>query len=277
MKTKKIVIGAMAAAMLSLSVCSMIPASAAGETVQISVSNAKAKAGEKFTVEVSVADIPAAGMQACNFTLKYDPSVVTFTDEDIKAGTLITGITGDPSATMLPNFNEHVDAKEGTINFMWSTSVEDSTYWLKDGGVFCTVTGTVAAGAKSGETKIQIIPTVRETHSGSGVENDQIDCGYMKDGKKVGYEVSKTDGVITIGDDNPGTTAAGKTLKGDANCDGKVQIADATLILQYLANKDEYQLTDQGMINADVDGDPGVTAADALRIQQLDAGVITEL
>ncbi len=42
MKTKKIVIGAMAAAMLSLSVCSMIPASAADETVQISVSNAKA-------------------------------------------------------------------------------------------------------------------------------------------------------------------------------------------------------------------------------------------
>lgn len=276
MKTKKIVIGAMAAAMLSLSVCSMIPASAAGETVQISVSDAKAKAGEKFTVEVSVADIPATGMQACNFTLKYDPSVVTFTDEDVKAGSLITGITGDPSASMLPNFNEHIDAKEGTINFMWSTSVEDSTYWLKNGGVFCTVTGTVAAGAKSGKTKIEVIPTVRDTHSGSGVANDKIDCGYMKDGKKVGYDVSVTDGVITIGDEDPGTTA-GKLLKGDANCDGKVEIADATLILQYVTNKDEYQLSDQGMENADVDGAPGVTASDALMIQQLDAGVITEL
>lgn len=64
------------------------------------------------------------------------------------------------------------------------------------------------------------------------------------------------------------------TLKGDANCDGKVEIADATLILQYLTNKDEYSLTELGMKNADVIGDDdGVTAQDALTIQQVDAGI----
>ena len=42
MKTKKIVIGAMAAAMLSLSVCSIAPAVAADETVQISASKTEA-------------------------------------------------------------------------------------------------------------------------------------------------------------------------------------------------------------------------------------------
>ncbi len=65
---------------------------------------------------------------------------------------------------------------------------------------------------------------------------------------------------------------------GDANCDSKVEIADATLILQYLTNKDEYNLTDQGMVNADCSniGD-GVTAQDALAIQKLDAGVIKSL
>lgn len=69
-----------------------------------------------------------------------------------------------------------------------------------------------------------------------------------------------------------------KTISGDANCDGKVEIADATLILQYLTNKDEYQLKAQGMINADCcnTGD-GVTAQDALAIQMLDAGVIEAL
>ena len=36
MKAKKIVIGAVSAAMLSLSVCSLAPVFAAGETVQIS-------------------------------------------------------------------------------------------------------------------------------------------------------------------------------------------------------------------------------------------------
>ena len=65
---------------------------------------------------------------------------------------------------------------------------------------------------------------------------------------------------------------------GDSNCDGKVEIADATLILQFLTNKDEYELTEQGMRNADCSnpGD-GVTGMDALAIQKLDAGQIKSL
>ncbi len=65
-----------------------------------------------------------------------------------------------------------------------------------------------------------------------------------------------------------------KIVYGDANVDGKVEIADATLILQYLTNKDEYKLTDEGMKNADCanNGD-GVTALDALAIQKMDAGI----
>ncbi len=96
------------------------------------------------------------------------------------------------------------------------------------------------------------------------------------------------DGVLVGGTEPDGTTASeenptdppvatdkpSETLYGDANCDGKVEIADATLILQYLTNKDEYKLTDQGMINADVIGNKdGVTAQDALTIQQVDAGI----
>ncbi len=45
-------------------------------------------------------------------------------------------------------------------------------------------------------------------------------------------------------------------------------IAGATLILQFLTNKDEYELTTQGMLNADVIGNgDGVTAQDALVIK----------
>lgn len=69
------------------------------------------------------------------------------------------------------------------------------------------------------------------------------------------------------------TTAETKTLKGDANGDGKVSIADAVAILQFLANADEYALTEQGMKNADVVGDgDGVNTDDALLIQKFDAG-----
>lgn len=55
---------------------------------------------------------------------------------------------------------------------------------------------------------------------------------------------------------------------GDANEDGEVSIADAILIMQAIMNPDEYSLTKQGAINADIDGD-GVTTADALAIQEV--------
>ena len=85
------------------------------------------------------------------------------------------------------------------------------------------------------------------------------------------------DGKLVWGVEPDGTVAGGSeepSFWGDANCDGKVEIADATLILQYLTNKDEYKLTAQGMRNSDVIGNSdGVTAQDALVIQQLDAGI----
>ena len=68
------------------------------------------------------------------------------------------------------------------------------------------------------------------------------------------------------------------TLIGDANCDGNVTIADATAILQAIGNADKYSLSDEGLANADccnVGG--GLTAADALAIQKLDAKLITSL
>ena len=56
-------------------------------------------------------------------------------------------------------------------------------------------------------------------------------------------------------------------MKGDANCDGEVNMGDAVLIMQTLANPDKYKLTEKGKVNADMDGD-GITNADALAIQK---------
>ena len=73
-------------------------------------------------------------------------------------------------------------------------------------------------------------------------------------------------------------TPAKVTLIGDANLDGKVTVADATAILQSIANKDKYALKPEAAANADCfnPGD-GVTAKDALAIQQLDAQLVKEL
>ena len=64
---------------------------------------------------------------------------------------------------------------------------------------------------------------------------------------------------------------------GDTNCDGTVELADAILIMQSLANPNKYgksgsdpkHLTEQGSLNGDVDRDIiGLTSNDALFIQR---------
>ena len=62
------------------------------------------------------------------------------------------------------------------------------------------------------------------------------------------------------------------TLLGDANEDGEVSLADAVFIMQVLSNPDDFQLTPQGMANADTNGD-GITVMDALRIQEIQIGL----
>lgn len=57
------------------------------------------------------------------------------------------------------------------------------------------------------------------------------------------------------------------SIDGDANCDNDMNMADAVLIMQSLANPDKYNITTQGKFNADTNGD-GVTNADALAIQK---------
>ena len=60
-------------------------------------------------------------------------------------------------------------------------------------------------------------------------------------------------------------------VKGDANLDAQKTVADAVAILQFIGNRDKYQLSAQGAFNADVDDEEGVTANDALTIQQWDS------
>lgn len=61
-------------------------------------------------------------------------------------------------------------------------------------------------------------------------------------------------------------------IKGDANCDGKVDLADAIYIMQALANPNKYKISEQGRANADMDGD-GLTVDDAQAIQRMLLGL----
>ena len=81
-----------------------------------------------------------------------------------------------------------------------------------------------------------------------------------------------TTSTTTVTIDPRSTTAPGKSSEsGDANLDGHTTVADAVAILQYIGNRDKYQLTDQGKKNADVDGVKGITPNDALAIMKWDS------
>lgn len=76
------------------------------------------------------------------------------------------------------------------------------------------------------------------------------------------------------------------TLWGDANCDENVDMADAVLIMQSIANPDKYgingsessRITAQGKLNGDVyENGSDITANDALSIQKFRLNLISEL
>jgi len=289
MKTNKVIVGAIAAAMLSLSLSSLAPAVAAGETVQISVGNAEAKAGEQFEVNVSLADVPSTGIQGIDFAVTYDNSVVTI--DKITVGEIADtkASSSDQTSSLLPTFDVSIQNSEGYSSVIWSTAVEDDSYWIKKDGVLCTITGTVSSSAKDGETPLKLAAVKRETFVGSGTDNSNINAGYSQNDKSVKYEVKATNGKVTIGTPAPDTPD--QKLRGDANCDGKVDMSDAVLIMQFQANPSAYGLTgsnknhitSQGMANADViggtsgKGGDGVTTNDALQIQKYMLQLVTEL
>nr|AEV59026.1 scaffoldin C [Ruminococcus flavefaciens] len=291
MKTKKVVVGAIAATMLSLSVCSLAPVAAAGETVQISVGKTSAEVGANFSVDVSLADIPSSGIQALDFAITYDSSALTI--DSVEAGALINkGVDkADLSASLSPCFESSINKTEGYVSLIWSTATDDASYWLKGNGVYCTINGTVASGAKNGTYDLKITPIERETFYGSKKSNATIGCGYESNGKPVKLDVKTSDGSVTVGKIETTTTTIvtqgpTATKRGDANCDGEVDMSDIVLIMQSLANpnkygvngSDEHHITAVGEANADVDSSSkGVTNGDAAKIQKWLLKSISEL
>ena len=68
-------------------------------------------------------------------------------------------------------------------------------------------------------------------------------------------------------------TGSDDEIRGDANCDKQVNMADAVFVMQCISNPDKYKLSSLGEKNADVDGTDGITNKDALAIQMFKLGL----
>lgn len=112
-----------------------------------------------------------------------------------------------------------------------------------------------------------------------GNEDLMIETPYitMYDGDTLIWGI-EPDGTTPQPTTEPTTEAPDGILYGDANVDGSVDIADAVLILQTIASPSDFELSEQGRINADVNKNGnGVDAEDSLAIQQYKANIIKEL
>ena len=68
----------------------------------------------------------------------------------------------------------------------------------------------------------------------------------------------------------------GRILYGDANCDETVDISDAVLMMQFLANPEKYPISDKGLKNADCVDSDGLKSLDALAVQMVEAGTLDQ-
>ncbi|MBP3310039.1 MAG: cellulase family glycosylhydrolase [Ruminococcus sp.] len=122
----------------------------------------------------------------------------------------------------------------------------------------------------------------------ASTEGSNLDGGKTANGDPITTTPNQTTKPVTTTTTKATTTTTTATpttpptdpdrLYGDANCDGEVNMADAVLVMQTLANPDKYSLTDKGGLNADVSGgNDGITNKDALAIQKFKLGLITAL
>ena len=134
--------------------------------------------------------------------------------------------------------------------------------------------------------------------SGTGLSLSQFYSSYsstegsnLDGGTIAGSSTTKPTSATTASDTTTSTKATSVTTKtttvtasksnisyGDVNCDGKVDISDVVAIRRFLVNSSKFKITDQGVLNGDVQGKgDGLNAQDAVAVQQYVFSVVTTL
>ena len=174
---------------------------------------------------------------------------------------------GKPTVTKLDNVNYcktvgyGVGEKAGDVNvlYMYGKPDEDD----KEG---------IYRSKDSGKTW----ECINTDHIYGGTGNGNFIVGDMDEYGKI-YMSTVGCGIVYGMLSDSTEPSSNDVLYGDANLDGKVTLADVVAVLQYIANKEKYPLSEQARKNADVKGgNDGITAFDALTIQHVDSNIIKQ-
>ena len=264
MKKTQIISGLMAMAMTVMSLG--ISASAA-DSVAVKIGTDTVKAGENFSVDVSLSGVPSSGLSSIDFAINYDSGIKV---TDVALGTIgDTGAKaqeGDLGDTL---FNWYDNGKQ--IVVVWATGLTDSQYWIKSSGVFLTIEGSVKDGTAKGEYKLTGGGADRAAYPGS---SDKAGAYLSAVGATAttDYTAAFTNGSVTVGGGGGQQTDADW---GNADEKDEVDVSDAVLVARFAVG-DSVNISDQGQINADVTHDGQVNGDDVLKIVKYVAGFITE-
>lgn len=273
MRTKKLLAGACASLMIAASAITTVTAA---ESVNVTIGNATAAPGETFTVKMELSDIPSAGINACDFGIKYDSSVLTI--DDVALGDLAKG--DDTSVEGMPDpFVYNIEDNLVCVTYGVGTSNTD--FYMTGSGTFLTISGTVSQSAASGtKSDLEIVAVDRLATPTSSSVNDEIIFGlYGSDEEVIVYDPTITNGYVEVEGESTGNTGTsidfGKvTLMGDTNRDDVIDSTDIVVLNKYLLNKVQYPLQDSSAYaNGDCDKDKDLTTKDSLFIIQHVLGI----
>ena len=261
MKKSRIVSGLMAMAM---AVASLGITASAAENVSVTIGKATADAGKSFSVDVELGSVPTSGISSVDFAINYDSA--------LKISNVKLGSVGDTGAKAQEGdlgdtlFSWYDNGSQ--IVIVWATGLTDSAYWIKSNGVFVTLEGTVKEGTAAGTYKLTGGAANRAAYPGSTAKADAY-ISAVGASSTTDYTAAFTDGSVTVGSPTP-TDADW----GNADCEGGVDVADAVLVAKYAAGMDDFTISDQGLLNADVTHDGEVKSDDCSKILQYVVGLI---
>lgn len=278
MRTKKLLAGACASLMIAASAITTVTAA---ESVNVTIGNATAAPGETFTVKMELSDIPSAGINACDFGIKYDSSVLTI--DDVALGDLAKG--DDTSVEGMPDpFVYNIEDNLVCVTYGVGTSNTD--FYMTGSGTFLTISGTVSQSAAPGtKSDLEIVAVDRLTTPTSSSVNDEIIFGlYGSDEEVIVYDPTITNGYVEVEgeattEESTGNTGTSidfgeVTLMGDTNRDDVIDSTDIVVLNKYLLNKVQYPLQDSSAYaNGDCDKDKDLTTKDSLFIIQHVLGI----
>ena len=277
MKAKRFISAVCALAMTAASAATFV--NAAGEQVIIKGDQIEKAPGASFEINFNLDKFDGTGFSGCEFAIAYDPKQIS--DVKVVEGAVLkTGATAaelEKSPTIgeevtMVNKGKYdcfdyntaeVDGKN-VVAVLWCTGLDSDKYWAKEEGCIVSVTGTVSKDAKVGDKiPVEMIAIPREG-------NKSMTFGYADGNKDVTYTSAvEQQGLITVG----GTPTL-TPLWGDVNDDGAVSAKDLVAMMQFLVSPKDAKLTEQGILNGNMDqkdGNTDLTSDDVLDVSDFDA------